>query len=132
MAHTYHEVQQTRQAHITEEPAIVERREVIRDEGIPADGTNLAARIVTIVAGIVVSLLAMRFILSLMGANRGNGFASAVYNLSHPFVAPFFGLFSYHENLGVGRFEYETLIAILFWSLVAYGINRILTINRRR
>jgi hypothetical protein len=131
MAHTYHEVQQTRHAQVTEEPAIVERQ-VVRDEGIPTDGTNLASRIVTLVAGIIVSLLALRFILSLMGANQNNGFANAVYNLSHPFVAPFFGLFNYHESLGVGRFEYETLIAILFWSLVAWGITRLLTINQHR
>lgn len=91
---------------------------------------TLLARLVTTIGGIIVAVLSIRFILSLLGANRTNDFANLIYNLSHPFVAPFFGLFNYREQFGIVRFEYETLIAIIFWAVITGLIARLLTINR--
>lgn len=111
-------------------------RTVVRDADTevvdrPVDsGMTIAARIVSLIGGIIMGLLALRFILSLLGANRGNAFASFIYNVSHPFVAPFFGLFNYQEQIGVVRFEFETLIAIAFWGLVTWMIIRLMTIGR--
>lgn len=47
-----------------------------------------------------------------------------------PFVAPFFGLFGYTVKYGVSRFEIETLVAIIVYSLVGYGIAKALTIGQ--
>ena len=92
-------------------------------------GTTLAARIVYIITGIIVSLLAFRVLLSLLGANRENGFADLIYTLSYPFAAPFFGLFSYDPEYGVARFELETVFAIFVYLLVGGLIARLLTIG---
>lgn len=112
----------------------VETREVVRDRDPDleaAHNQNVAARVVWFIAGIIIALLALRFILSLLGANRSNAFANFIYDTSHPFVAPFFGLFSYDNiNYGVSRFEVYTLIAIVVYALIAYGLARLLTINR--
>lgn len=118
-------------AHVYKE---IRRQSVADDRGIineGASGAAVAARIVTTVGGIITVILAMRFVLSLLGANRGNAFASFIYSASYPFVAPFFGLFNYQERLGVGRFEFETLIAIAFWGFVAWMIARFLTVGTR-
>ena len=93
--------------------------------------TNVAARVVSLIGGILMALLAMRFFLSLLGANRENPFADFIYSLSHPFVAPFFGLFNYQPQYGVVRFEFETLIAIAFWAFVTWVIMSLTTIGRR-
>jgi uncharacterized protein YggT (Ycf19 family) len=90
-----------------------------------------AARIVSLIGGIIVAILGLRFLLSLLGANPTNAFANVIYRLSRPFVAPFYGLFNYHPQFGVVRFEWETLIAMLFWSFVTWMVVRLLRIGDR-
>ncbi|HSW36769.1 MAG TPA: YggT family protein [Candidatus Saccharimonadales bacterium] len=92
---------------------------------------NVAERVVWYVAGVLLFLLGFRFLLSLLGANPSNSFANFIYATSHPFVAPFFSLFNYNYSNGVSHFEIYTLVAMLFYALVAWGIARLVTINRR-
>lgn len=93
---------------------------------------NVVARIVWFVAGVIIALLAFRFVLALLGANPSNGFANFIYDASHPFVAPFFGLFSYNNiNYGVSRFEIYTLVAIAVYAVIAWGIVALINISRR-
>lgn len=115
------------------------RRTVVRDNDpdlidesravSPAE--NVAARIVSLIGGIVLAILGMRFVLSLLGANKGNVFADFIYSVSNPFVAPFFGLFNYTPQFGVVRFEFETLIAMAFWGFVTWIIIQMVTIGSR-
>ncbi len=86
--------------------------------------------IVYYIIGLLEGLLAIRFVLSLLGANQNNGFAQFIYNLTYPFVAPFFGLFGYTFQYGVARFEFETLVAMAIYSLIGYAIGRLLRIGR--
>lgn len=113
-----------------------------RDEDVPTEkvvvrdrdnvsSTTTAVRVVWFITGVLMTLLAFRFVLSLLGANRANGFADLIYSITYPFVAPFFGLFGYTVRYGVSRFEVETLVAMAVYALIAYGITRLLTINRR-
>ncbi len=82
-----------------------------------------AAQVVWFIVGIIIAFLALRFVLALLGANLANGFASFIYTLSDPFVAPFRGLLQVGEfQAGVSRFELETIIAILVYALVGWGI----------
>ncbi|HEX8349066.1 MAG TPA: YggT family protein [Hymenobacter sp.] len=97
----------------------------------PVSGSNLAARIVRFIAGTIIGLLALRFLLSLLGANRGNTFADIIYGITYPFVSPFFGLFGYDATYGRSRFEFETLVAMLVYALLAMAIARALTIRNR-
>jgi hypothetical protein len=76
-------------------------------------------------------LLAFRFILALLGANPGNWFANFIYDVSHPFVAPFFGLFSYNYQYGVSKFETYTLVAMVVYAVVAWILAALVNINRR-
>ena len=92
---------------------------------------NMAARIVYIVGGIIIALLALRFLLALLGANPNNEFANFIYTASHPFVSPFFGLFNFDETLGRARFELETLIAIVVYGLLTALLARLVSIGSR-
>ena len=89
-----------------------------------------AASIVWYIAGLLEGLLAIRFLLALLGANPANVFANFIYSLSYPFVAPFFSLFSYNLRYGVSRFETYTLVAMAVYALIAYAIARLIMINR--
>lgn len=94
--------------------------------------TNVAARVISFIGGIVMTLLGLRFLLMLLGANRGNGLVDFIYAASYPFAAPFFGIFNYQEQFGRSRFEFETLIAILVYALISWGLVRLVTIGNRR
>lgn len=91
---------------------------------------NVAERAVWYVAGVLLVLLGFRFVLSLLGANTTNGFADFIYNTSHPFVAPFFSLFSYKTSYGISKFEIYTLVAMVFYAIVAWGVAKLVMLNR--
>ena len=91
---------------------------------------STAARIVWFIAGVIIAFLALRFVFILFGANQGNGFVNFIYSVSHPFAAPFFGIFSYRLHYGVSRFEIASLVGIAVYALIAWGIARLLTIRQ--
>lgn len=127
-AHVQH-VKQVGGAGRMARPAWIEDDEEYADE---AYGTraSIAARIVWYVAGVILVLLAFRFVLTLLGANASNPFANIIYNASHPFVTPFFSLFDYNFQYGVSRFESFTLVAMLVYAVIAWGLARLFTIRR--
>jgi YggT family protein len=120
MATVYKEV---RSDTVEEAPVTTERQEY---------GMNVAARIVYFLGGLLISLLAVRFLLSLLGANASAGFADFIYTITYPFVAPFFGLFSYDVQYGVSKFELGTLIAIVVYAIATALLGRLVTIGSRR
>ncbi len=90
----------------------------------------IGAAAVNLVFGIILTLLSLRFVLRLLGANGENAFASMVYNLSQPLVTPFFGLFNYEAQLETARFEVATLVALLVYGVIAGVLARVLVANR--
>jgi len=101
------------------------------DVSAQRSGQSTAQRIVWFITGVILTLLAFRVVLSLLGANRSNGFADFIYSVSYPFVAPFFGLFNYEAQYGVSRVEIETLVAMFFYVVVAAGIAQLIKIMRK-
>lgn len=92
---------------------------------------NVAERIVWFVAGILLTLLGLRFLLAALGADPANAFAQFIFDVTHPFVSPFFSLFSYDVvAAGISRIEIYTLVAMLIYALVAWGIAKALTLRR--
>jgi FtsH-binding integral membrane protein len=92
---------------------------------------TVASRVVWYVAGVLLALLGIRFLLAMLGANTGSGFVSFIYAVTYPFVAPFFGVFGYNFTAGQARFEVYTLLAMLIYALIAYGIARLTTLTSR-
>lgn len=99
-------------------------------EPAAAHRQTVATRVVWYLAGILLVLLAFRFVLALLGANPANPFASFIYSASYPFVAPFFGLFGYHLAYGVSRLEIFTLVAMAVYAVVAWGLDKLVNITK--
>lgn len=116
---------------------VSDRDEVVDEPGDrtvvePNYGINVVSRAIWFVAGVILLLLGFRFVLSLLGANTTNGFAQFIYNTSHPFVAPFFNLFSYNNiQYGVSRFEVYTLVAMAVYAAIAWVLSALTNIGRR-
>lgn len=108
----------------------VTRREIVRDTSSPSIGT-VAARIVYFIFGFIITLLAIRMLLLLMAANQGNPFVDFIYGLSGVFAAPFYGIFNYEPQYGSFIFEISTLVAIIVYALVGWGLASLFTLGTK-
>jgi hypothetical protein len=84
-----------------------------------------AKQIIYFLFGAIEALLAVRFALLLLGANEASGFVRLIYGLSRPFVLPFQGIFG-EPTLGASVLEWASLVGIIVYALVAYGLARLL------
>ena len=82
-------------------------------------GYGLIAGVVSLVFGIIMAIVAFRFIFRLLGANPANSVVAWIYNASVPLVSPFFGIFNHDINVLTGRFELETLLALVVYGVIA-------------
>lgn len=88
-------------------------------------------KIVYLIYSVIAGLLAIRFVFSLLGANRSNAFADLIYSLTGSLVAPFRGLFSIDTTYGVSRFDIESVIAILVYGLIAWLLTMVFDIGKK-
>jgi hypothetical protein len=106
--------------------------QVVRSEHVrvPSDaahrgaGVTRAKQVIYFIFGAINVLLLMRFVLLLLGANEVSPFVNLIYSLSRAFVLPFRGIFAEPE-LGASVIEWATLVGIVVYSLVAYGLVRV-------
>ncbi len=86
-------------------------------------------QIVWYILGLVEVLLAFRFVLKLLGANAGAGFTSFIYTVTAPFASPFVSVFRASKAQG-NVFEWTTLLAMLVYYVVAWGIIKMLVMGK--
>jgi len=86
--------------------------------------TFKAKQVIWLLLGFLEAVLALRFIFKLIGVNPSNSFASILYGFTNLFVAPFANLTGTPSAEGM-VFEFTTLIAMLVYALVFYGIERL-------
>ena len=80
-----------------------------------------------LVLGIVEIIIGLRVLLLLIGANPESPFAAFIYNLSAIFLLPFAGLVG-DPAAGGMVLEISSIIAMLVYALLAWGIDRIVWI----
>ncbi|MEX1112591.1 MAG: YggT family protein [Candidatus Andersenbacteria bacterium] len=88
-----------------------------------------AYQVIWYILGVLEVLLAFRFLLRLFGANPASGFVSFIYGVSAPFIAPFRAIFptpAFDQSV----LEWSTLIAMVVYAVVAYGIIHLLQIGK--
>lgn len=122
---------EVRQTTVNDGDTVQSTREVTNPAAEKDHGKIVAARVIWFITGVITVLLAIRFVFVLLGANTDNGLVNFIYSITYPLVAPFFGIFSYDFTAGIARFEYYTLIAMAFYALLAWGITKAMTLNRR-
>jgi YggT family protein len=122
---------------------VVAHTEAIADINPAADraaNLNWVNSLVWFLAGLIIVLLAVRFILAMTGADPHAGFAALIYGLSSPFRAPFAGLFgapiTYDGAVTAGRLEFEDLVAMVVYAVIAWGLTKLFALmlgtNRNR
>ena len=106
----------------------VQRETVSQRTATP--GTVVFQRVVWYITGIIIALLVLRLVLLMLAANDNAGFVSFIYTVSGLFAAPFFGIFKYQPTYGQFTFEVSTVVAIVVYALVGWGIAKLATLSR--
>lgn len=107
-----------------------EKRQVVSSD-TQVDGRVVVARVIWWVAGFIITLLVLRVVLMLLGANNDSAFVSFIYTLSGVFAWPFYGIFP-QPKYGVSQLDSASLVAIVVYALVAWGIARLTTLTSTR
>jgi len=92
-------------------------------------GVVVAQRFVWFVVGIIDALIAIRFVLLLLGANQSAGFVDFIYGVTNVLVAPFVGIFG-QPTFGSFVFDWSSILAVIVYSLIALGIVKLITLTR--
>ena len=99
----------------------------------PAEATNFQTLeyLIYFFFGVLEILLVFRFVLKLMGASLSSTFVGSIYGLSVIFIAPFEGIFRRGFTQGIETtsvLEPATLVAIIVYDVVAWGIVKLIRI----
>jgi hypothetical protein len=106
-------------------PVTTSRTAVYRESG----NNTRVIQIVWWVVGFIDVLIALRFLLKMFGANPAP-FVRFMYDLTWPLVAPFHGIFN-TDQVGRSVFEAESLVAIVIYTLIGWGIVSLIRIMAR-
>lgn len=93
----------------------------------------MGKKIIYYVLGVLEVLLLFRFLFKLLGANPDSGFVAFIYSLTKIFLAPFYSIFRSYSTQGIETkavFEPGTLIAMLVYAVIAYGLVRLLELKK--
>jgi uncharacterized protein YggT (Ycf19 family) len=75
--------------------------------------------------GFIEVIIGARVVLKLIGADPLNSFTNFIYDISYPFVAPFFGIVTEPAANG-GVLEAGSLIAMAVYLFIAWGLVRLI------
>lgn len=117
---------------VTQQPGFAATEQVTHD--VAAERRQSVALIIQIiwgVFGLLETVLALRFLLKLIGANPDSGFAAFMYGVTGPFIAPFNLLIATPASGGMSL-EITTLIAMGIYALVFWGVVYIVKIVANR
>jgi hypothetical protein len=118
------------ESHATER--VRERETDVEYEDRPSIADFLK-RIVYFLLGIVEAILGLRVLLTLLGADPTNAFASFIYTISRPLAQPFFTLFNYNlVDSQTPHIELGTITAMVVYALLAALLSGLISLARRR
>jgi YggT family protein len=111
---------------VINQPGEYEQRRVVHNAG--AEQRITLARvnqIIWMLFGFLLTLIGLRVILKLIGANPAAAFATIIYGVTDVFLWPFAGL---TPDPGVGAFQFEitSIIGMIVYALIAWGLTRLI------
>lgn len=87
------------------------------------------SQVVWYLFGFLEVILALKFLLKLLGANPDAGFTNLIYTISYPFAAPFLGVFGQSAVSG-SVFEWTTLLAMAIYALIAWALVKLFVMSK--
>lgn len=97
----------------------------------------MISRILYAIGGVITTLIGLRFLFRLFGANPENMIAQFIYFWSSPLVQPFAGLFGQDVTVVRGPsavtqsvFDWTALVALIVYALIVGVVARLVQGNR--
>ncbi len=87
----------------------------------PATHNYRAVQIIWFVASLITTVVAIRFVLKLLGASLQSGFVTFIYGLTDALVAPFRAIFPAASG-HASTVDIAALVAIVVYALVGWGL----------
>ena len=87
-----------------------------------------AVQVVWFITALIATMIALRFVLKLLGASPQASFVGFDYGITAPLVAPFNGIFP-TSGQGFYIFEPASLMAIAIYALIGWGIVALIKIT---
>ncbi len=91
------------------------------------EGTFRVQNGIYLIFGILEGLLAIRFVLTLLGANPAAGFAQFIHSITKPFLAPFAGLFG-TTGIAGSVLDVSPLVALVVYALLAWVLVKVVAL----
>ena len=98
-------------------------------------GKHTGEKVVYYIFGVLEVLFAFRLIFKILGANPNSGFVSVIYAITHVFLFPFEAIFRSASTTGIETaavLEPGTIIGMIVYALLAWGIVKLIVILRKR
>ena len=89
-------------------------------------GEGLISALISMVFGIIITLVALRFVFGFFNISALSGFISWVYDVTDPLVWPFFSILGREVPVLAGSFELATLLALVVYGLIGGVLIRLL------
>lgn len=89
--------------------------------------TFKATQMIWLLLGLLEAVLALRVVFKLIGVNASNSFATLLYSVTNIFVAPFASLTGAPAAGGM-VLEISTIIAMIVYLLIGWGLERIVNV----
>lgn len=87
----------------------------------PATHNYRAVQVIWFLTSLITTLIAIRFVLKLLGASLGSGFVTLIYNLTNGLVTPFRAIFPAATGAS-STVDIAALVAIVIYALVGWGL----------
>jgi hypothetical protein len=107
--------------------------EVVERTTVAPSGGEMLRRVVVLIFGIIQTLIVLRIVLLLLNAREGNDIVQFILNASQPFVAPFFGLFNFPDQLQShgSVLDVAAIAALVGWTILEAIVLWAVNIMRR-
>jgi hypothetical protein len=123
----------TKKTGVAPDGTVVQER--TRSTGSQASSKSTLVNVIWYIYGLIAVLLVIRFILKLTGANGNAGFVKVTYSITDVLSKPFdaiFGVVTASNGRFASVFEPSILVAIVVYGLIAWGIVKLIDINKPR
>jgi uncharacterized membrane protein len=109
-------------------PTEVQQRHVVHDEATERYANiSRVNQVLWLLFGVILSLIAVRVVLKLIGANPAAVFSQIIYGMTDVFLWPFAGITA-DPSVGAFQLEISSVIAMIVYALVAWGLTRLIWI----
>lgn len=87
----------------------------------PATHDYRAVQVAWFVVGLLMTLIAIRFVLKLLGASLGSGFVTGIYGVTDALVAPFRAIFP-ATSAQAASVDIAALVGFVVYFLAGWGV----------